>query len=155
MKVCVCGDSHGNKDGLKRMLELEKPDGLLFCGDGLTDLRGLDLPEKTLKVKGNCDFFSDEPLFREFAWEGVRIIMAHGHEFGVKQTTYSYLSEAYARNAAVALYGHTHYQQASSEGGVLLLNGGTMSVNSEYYALLYLENGKADCQLKRLPQFKR
>lgn len=150
MKVCVCSDSHGNRDGLKRMLELEKPDALLFCGDGIDDFKGLELPERTLFVKGNCDFMCDEPIMREFVLEGVKIIMTHGHKYSVKTTTDIYLSEAFARDANVALYGHTHFQQASYNNGVLLLNGGTMSKNSGYYAILELENGKYDCQLKRL-----
>lgn len=153
MKVCVCSDSHGNAEGLKRMLDSEKPDALLFCGDGIDDLKGLTLPEISLFVKGNCDFMCDEPLQREFVLEGVRIIMTHGHKYSVKTTTDLYLSEALAKDAAVALYGHTHYQQASYHGGVLLLNGGTMSKNSGYYAILELEKGKYDCQLKRLPPF--
>lgn len=150
MKVCVCSDSHGNRDGLKRILELEKPDALLFCGDGIDDFKGLELPERALFVKGNCDFMCDEPIMREFVLEGVKIIMTHGHKYSVKTTIDIYLSEAFARDANVALFGHTHFQQASYNNGVLLLNGGTMSKNSGYYAILELENGKYDCQLKRL-----
>lgn len=132
------------------MLERENPDGLLFCGDGIDDFSGLALPQHTLFVKGNCDPFCSEPVFREFTWQGVKIIMAHGHRYSVKTTTDIYLSEAFAKGAAVALYGHTHIQKAEYSGGVLMLNGGTMSRHNEYYGLLYLENGVFDCQLKRM-----
>lgn len=151
MKICVCSDSHGNRDGLRAMLELEQPQGLLFCGDGLEDLKGLPLPEKVYAVKGNCDYFSDQPELREFVWEGVRVLMAHGHRYAVKRTEDVYLSEAFGRGAQVALYGHTHFQRASFHGGVLLLNPGSMSRYQACYAILTLENGFYDCSLQRMP----
>ncbi|MBR5284543.1 MAG: YfcE family phosphodiesterase [Clostridia bacterium] len=154
MKICVCSDSHGNTHGLRIMLEQEKPDGLLFCGDGIEDFKGLPLPAKWAMVKGNNDFFCDDPGLYEDVWEGVRFMMVHGHRHSVKYTEDSVLSEAFGRSVQVALYGHTHYQKASWHGGVLLLNPGTMSRHNEYYAVLTFENGMADCQLKRLmPRF--
>ena len=154
MKICVCSDSHGNTHGLRIMLEQEKPDGLLFCGDGLDDLRDLPLPQKWAAVRGNCDYFCDQPDLYMDVWEGVRFLMVHGHRYSVKRTEDIYLSEAFGREAKVALYGHTHYQKASWHGGLLLLNPGTMSRHNEYYAVLTLENGNVDCELKRLmPRF--
>lgn len=150
MKICVCSDSHGNIEGIRRMLETEKPDGLLFCGDGIADFSTLELPEKTMFVSGNCDAFCDEPIFREFVWDNVRIIMAHGHRYSVKRTEDIYLSEALAHEANVAVYGHTHIQKASYSCGVLMLNPGTLSRNNGYYALLYLKNGVFDCRIMKL-----
>ena len=133
-----------------RLLALEKPDGLLFCGDGVDDFGGVTLPAKTMFVAGNCDFFSKEPLTRELVWEGVRIFMTHGHRYMVKRTTDVLLSEGYARDAQVVLYGHTHMQSAEYHGGLLLLNPGTMSRYNQYYAILTLTNGVYDCELKQL-----
>lgn len=151
MKICVCSDSHGNREGLRAMLELEQPQGLLFCGDGLEDFKGLPLPEKTCMVKGNCDYFSDQPELLTFTWEGVQVLMAHGHRFAVKRTKDVYLSEAFGRDARVALFGHTHQQHAACHGNVLMLNPGTMSRHQEYYAILTLKYGMCDCSLRRLP----
>lgn len=150
MKICVCSDSHGNRSGLEVLLREEKPDALLFCGDGIEDFRGLQLPTRCAMVKGNNDFFCDAPNLYEDVWEGVRFVMVHGHRHSVKYTEDSVLSEAYGRGVQVALYGHTHYQKASWQGGVLLLNPGTMSRHNEYYAVLTFKNGTCDCQLKRL-----
>ncbi|MBQ2650919.1 MAG: YfcE family phosphodiesterase [Clostridia bacterium] len=155
MKICVCSDSHGNKHGIRIMLEQEQPDALLFCGDGLDDLKGQKLPGKWAAVKGNCDYFCSEPDLYQDNWAGVELLMVHGHRYSVKRTEDIYLSEAFGRGAKVALYGHTHYQKASWHAGVLLLNPGTMSRYNEYYAVLTFENGMCtDCQLKRLmPRF--
>jgi len=149
MKICVCSDSHGNREGLAKMLKIEKPDALIFCGDGVDDFKGLALPQKTLFVRGNCDYFCQEPDFIEVVWEGVKIIASHGHRFAVKRTLDVYLSEAFGRGAKVALYGHNHIQHASYHAGVLMLNGGTMSRFNEFYAVLEVNNGTYDCSLKR------
>ncbi len=154
MKICVCSDSHGNKHGIRIMLEQERPDGLLFCGDGVEDLKGQVLPARRAAVKGNNDYFCDEPGLYEDVWEGVRFMMVHGHRHSVKYTEDSLLSEAFGRGVQVVLYGHTHYQKAAWHAGVLLLNPGTMSRHNEYYAVLTLEKGTVDCTLKRLmPRF--
>lgn len=152
IKICVCSDSHGNREGLKRMIELEKPDMVYFCGDGVGDIEGLLPPDRILAVRGNCDPLCPEPIIRETVCGGVRIVMTHGHRYSVKTTEDIFLSEALGRDAQVALYGHTHRQKASYIAGILLLNGGTMSSYNEYYALLMIENGVYDCCLKRLAQ---
>ncbi len=150
MKICVCSDSHGNSQGIKRMLLLEKPDGLIFCGDGLDDIKGIKVPDIFCAVRGNCDFFCKAPDIVDTVLAGVHIIASHGHRYAVKNTKDIYLSEAFAREAKVAVFGHTHAQVAEYHAGVLLLNPGTMSRYNEYYALLFLENGVCDCRLERL-----
>ena len=92
IKICVCSDSHGNREGLKRMIELEKPDMVYFCGDGVGDIEGLLPPDRILAVRGNCDPLCPEPIIRETVCGGVRIVMTHGHRYSVKKTEDIYLS---------------------------------------------------------------
>ena len=61
-----------------------------------------------MAVRGNCDFLCDYPAEGIFSYEGVRILMLHGHTRNVKHGTAAL--EAYARVQGVdlILYGHTH-----------------------------------------------
>ncbi len=90
-----------------------RPRMVLFLGDGVRDLApllgdGMDY----YAVAGNCDgstvFPVDEPLVRTVVAEGCRIVMMHGHTFGVKYGERDAIRYAVEQNADVLLYGHTH-----------------------------------------------
>ena len=121
MEILVCSDSHGNKANLLRLVK-DHPAAthLLFCGDGVKDLSVVAecFPRLIiLPVAGNCDGFfvtEDVPRERLFTLGGVRILMMHGHLYGVKSGVGAALSYAKAQGADVLLFGHTHLPYAES-----------------------------------------
>lgn len=152
MKVCVCSDSHGNAANMDKMLLRETPAVLLFLGDGLRDLRGLTLPQgcRVHAVSGNCDFGASEPELRLLSLEGVRILMMHGHRAAVKASLFRLDLLAQENRADIALYGHTHRQNAQWSEQRLLLCPGSVGSALCSYALLDVQGGRFSFELKNL-----
>jgi hypothetical protein len=113
-KILVFSDSHGRRSGITAAIK-SHPDAsmALFLGDGLEDFAkatdGTDL--KTVRVRGNCDFFLSDKSVRDveaLSVENVSIMMTHGHLFGVKSDIGTALDKAAEAGVDIFLYGHTH-----------------------------------------------
>lgn len=141
MKICVCSDSHGNQDGLQEIIQREKPETILFLGDGQRDWEHVDLPLGTVfaAVCGNCDWMSQEPAFRVMEFFEKRFFLTHGHLYHAKQGLWGLLDQARRHKAHLVLYGHTHRQRLDQEAGCLFLCPGSMSVGSQQYAMVIIE----------------
>ena len=116
MNILVISDSHGHRDRIKEVLErqIKRPDALIFLGDGLSDVDWCDTSGIALfKVRGNCDsvFLNDmtnAPDEQIINLDGIRIMMTHGHNYGVKSTLTPLMNAAARNKADVLLFGHTH-----------------------------------------------
>jgi putative phosphoesterase len=123
MTLLILSDSHGRPDHIREAIRRVKPDGILFAGDGLRDLTACDLPAPPegcplWAVSGNCDWLHSpliiggslfEALEEELiTWEGIRILLMHGHRHGVKGGPGQAIACALSRNADVLVFGHTH-----------------------------------------------
>lgn len=108
LTLLVASDTHGDYARLLEAVKRAKPDMLLFLGDGLRDVRALDVAFPVRAVKGNCDWLGDEPLSRVEEIGGYRIFMTHGHREGVKYQLDAAIAAAAEREADVLLFGHTH-----------------------------------------------
>ena len=114
MEILIFSDSHGRVEGMKQAIarQIKRPELILHLGDGAGDLEYLStrgIP--TLSVRGNCDLFTVEgfvPEERTLDELGHRILMVHGHRYGVKGGVGALLSHAAELGADVVLYGHTH-----------------------------------------------
>ena len=144
MKVLVISDSHQKLDTLIKIYEYEKPEVVICAGDHSRDGEELSFvcpDSKYYIVRGNCDIFDrrydDEMIFE---LEGFRILLAHGHEYGVK---YSYTSiEERGRNLEcdIVIFGHTHIQYLVSKNGITLFNPG--AVYGREYGILEIDGEK-------------
>lgn len=152
MKVCICADSHGNVTGLQTMLDLERPQVLLFLGDGERDFRAVDLPSGTVMyaVAGNCDFMSMEPLWRKIQLEGVKIFLTHGHYYGVKSGPERLLERAADEEVQLVVHGHTHRVDLQTENGITLLCPGSLGVQTGNYAVVEIQDDRFSVELKEL-----
>ena len=153
-KIVVFSDSHGSYDEMDIVLLEEKPDMIIFLGDGERDIDYLqciydDL--KVLAVRGNCDMFSDLPAFLDCSVQGVRIFATHGHLYEVKHDrTLSVLKrEGKKYKADVILFGHTHEPYYEVSKGVMLMNPGTIGEGSSLsYGIICIENRSARGEIK-------
>ncbi len=112
MQFLIFSDSHGRPEKLKEALSrTHRCDGVFFLGDGVKDLAYCDI-ECLYAVSGNCDYFSfdrDEfPDKRVVTVGGKRILMTHGHKYGVKSGLGSLIYAAIEEDADIVLFGHTH-----------------------------------------------
>lgn len=156
MTILALSDSHGSGDLVRRALQRAerggKPDALVFAGDGLEDV----LPWKGfcalfLPVRGNWDgdAVPGVPAERTETLGGVRFLIAHGNGYHVKSSTAWLAARAGETGAGVAVYGHTHRQEANWSGGILLVNPGALC-RGEYAMLRIREGGLVEPELLRL-----
>lgn len=110
MELLILSDTHGKRGRVREVLEKTKSDAVLFLGDGLRDMESADLACPLYAVRGNCDFtlFADAPDERLEVFGGVRVLMMHGHRYGIKSGPGAALAAAMQQRADVLLYGHVH-----------------------------------------------
>ena len=131
MKILVMSDSHGRSDLVQKCIE-QHPDShaVLFLGDVLLDMRGLDIkyPDRQFFcVRGNCDFDTDVPLERLVTLQGTGILMTHGHAHGIYRGLDALIACARTKGAKIALFGHTHVPYNQYHEGIYVLNPGSLS----------------------------
>lgn len=149
MRVGVFSDSHGDKEALRQALKKAGPlDAAVFLGDYAWDASVfLDEGIPTCTVRGNNDFRSDAPEEALISLGGVSIYCTHGHRFGVYYSLNKLYYRAREQNADIALFGHTHMPLLDNNGGLILLNPGSVSLPrgrfAPTFALLEIKNGVA------------
>ncbi len=132
MKILVFSDSHGRTLDMYGLIETEAPDAVIHLGDhyeDACDLRRSYPNMPVYAVRGNNDFEPDAPLFSVIAPEGVRMYLTHGHRDRVGWSDTGLVSAHAADNGCtLALYGHTHLRNDVTEGGVRVMNPGSISM---------------------------
>lgn len=130
MRILVISDTHGNVRRLGSVLSEHRDiENVLFLGDGTVDItRAPEAKEHTVyTVFGNCDIGDfDSPLSRLLEFCGKKIFMCHGHEYRVKWGLGSLIAAANAREADIALYGHTHEPFCEYVNGLYVINPGSL-----------------------------
>lgn len=156
MEYLVFSDSHGHSSSMQSILAAHPgAKGVFFCGDGLRDLIGLEAAfpgVPVYAVRGNCDFGAAAdgvPTERLLCFEGVRILLLHGHLYGVKSGLGVALSHAAEAGADILLYGHTHSPAEKTEQVgekyITLANPGSIGRAPDgkiHYGVLTLQNGQ-------------
>ena len=131
MSALIVSDTHGYDKNLVNLLKrIGNLDALIHCGDGeghegyFTQL--VDCP--LYMVRGNNDFFSNLEREIEFEIDGYKILLTHGHYYGVSMGTDWLAEEARERKADIVMYGHTHRPDFQEEAGLIILNPGSLSL---------------------------
>ena len=90
MKVLVLSDSHGNIFNMIQAVEREAPRMVFHLGDCWRDGERLRdrFPELPFEqVYGNCDYFRGSREAEKLLYlEDKRVLLCHGHTYGVKQS---------------------------------------------------------------------
>ena len=150
MKILVLSDSHGNLENMVRAVEAEQPRMLLHLGDCWQDAERLHdcFPDlEYYQVPGNCDFRSTEPTERLLFLEDFRILLCHGHTYGVKQSLLRAGYEAEMQNLDLFLFGHTHNPMVDRRGKTWFLNPGSIGDHIRpTYGVVIIEPGRLDAR---------
>lgn len=163
MKVLVVSDTHGKSQRLDEVISRERPfDAFIHCGDveGQEDYLQAALECPVYIVAGNNDFFSDLDRELEVELNGVRMMVTHGHNYGVSLDLSGLMEEVASRAIPLALFGHTHRPVICERNGVTVINPGSLSYPRQEgrkpsYAVLSIENeGKFSCEIKFLGKEK-
>ena len=148
MKILVLSDSHGAIEPMERAVERTDPHLILHLGDCWRDGEKLQgrFPKIPLQqVPGNCDFRSDQPAERLLCLEDFRILMCHGHTYGVKQSLTAAGFAAEEQDLDLFLFGHTHHPLVDRRGKTLFLNPGSIGEwRRPTYGVITISGGKLD-----------
>lgn len=158
MKVLIVSDTHGKREALERVIQEESFDALVHCGD----LEGqesyleeaVDCP--VYMVAGNNDFFSNLDREMEIELGGTRVMITHGHYYGVSIDLGELMDEARSREVPVVLFGHTHRPVISERHGVTAVNPGSLAYPRQkgrepsYVVLTISSDGKFHFEIKYL-----
>ena len=131
MKVLIVSDTHGMDKNFEKVIMREAPvDVVIHCGDieGSEDYYEVLCECQTYFVRGNCDLSS--PLSSEIVFElcGYRIMVTHGHYYGVSMGLDWLMEDARERKVDIVMYGHTHRPDLQEEDGLIVLNPGSLSL---------------------------
>ena len=150
MKILIVSDTHGRDENLEKAVYREEPfDYLIHCGD----VEGREIFIEALVdcpcciVSGNNDFFSDLPREEIIDLAGKKILVTHGHTYGVSGGTDGIVEAARARGCKAVLFGHTHYPEIEMQEGILVINPGSLTFPRQRgrkfsYAVMEAEEGK-------------
>ena len=154
MKILVMSDMHGLISYGERIIEKEKPDEVIFLGDGLRDMKRSAAFFKNIRfhyVKGNCDFY-DAPEKQQIKLGGKNIFFTHGHLFNVKMerelryiTLRSYTASL---GAQIVLFGHTHQPDLVYADGMCMMNPGAVMAGK--YGVLEINGESIRPELRSL-----
>ena len=148
-------DTHGDVQNYTRLLELTKDaDMYAHLGDYVRD--GGKLKEfsrrQTFIIKGNGDF-SGGQIEATVNLGGVKILLTHGHKYGVKSRLDALMYRALELDCGAAVYGHTHIPDITCQNGVYLICPGTLSgagTRMCTYACIRWENGRLQPVIHRI-----
>ena len=153
MKIVVFSDSHRELENMKKVVRLEKPDTVIHLGDHDADaeLLGREFPSlPIIKVRGNCDGWSDTPLTLTVVLGGVRFFLCHGHTFGVKGGILRAFYAAEENKADILCFGHTHEAYLDeSDPKITVMNPGAVGYSWwPSYGLIELSGGRRSLEIK-------
>ena len=152
MKILVFSDSHRCRWEMLEAIEREKPDTVIHLGDLQSDAEeiGYACPMLPLiSVPGNCDGWTRDPLEKCIDFDGVRVLLSHGHIWGVKGGYERAIQAARQAEARVLLFGHTHRRECMEREGLWLLNPGAARSG---YGVLEIRDGRVACRVEDAPQ---
>ncbi len=132
MKILVVSDTHRKDGNLRYVIEQQKPiDMLIHLGDA--EGSEMFIPDwvgpgcRMEMILGNNDFFSLLDKEREIVLGRHRVLLTHGHYYGVSIGPEGLADEARSRGCDVAMFGHTHKPYLNVIGDVTVLNPGSLS----------------------------
>lgn len=129
MRILVVSDTHGNDHLLfKAHQRAGAVDAVIHAGDGEQDALLLEqiTHETVWRVAGNCDHGSLAPQERLITLGGRRLLITHGHLYQVKNGLELLVAHGKRSQADVVLFGHTHQALTEQQGGMYLINPGTL-----------------------------
>lgn len=130
MKVLICSDSHTRLDYFQKVMELEKPELVIFAGDHSTDAIEMSYVYSNIQfviVRGNTDYYDNETKdIQKFHLNEKVFLLTHGHLHGVKMHLNELEKFAKSENTDICIFGHTHREFQMEKDGIIYLNPGAL-----------------------------
>ena len=126
MRVIICSDSHGRLEYFQKMMDIEKPDVVVFAGDHSTDAIDMSYvyPDVTFHiVRGNTDFI-------DYSTEDELV-------FTIKMYMDDIVKKKKKKKADICIFGHTHREYIEEKNKIKFINPGALQ-DKKY--ILWAEN---------------
>ena len=150
MRILVLSDSHGDVDNMARAVEQTNPELIFHLGDGWRDVEELRMlyPRISIEqVPGNCDFRPNEPMERLLFPADRRVLLCHGHTYGVKSSLLTAGLTAEEQNLDLFCFGHTHQPLIDRRGKTWFVNPGSIGdYRRPTYAIVTIVNGELNAR---------
>lgn len=131
MKILIISDTHGRNLEVLKVIERVSPiDLLIHLGDiegGEEYIRSL-VDCKVEMVSGNNDFFNGLPKEKLIHVGKYKIMLNHGHRYGVNYGSASIKEAAARQGANIVMFGHTHIPLIDLSGKVWAINPGSLAL---------------------------
>lgn len=140
-RIVILSDTHKNKEAIEKILPIMiESDYVIHLGDYSYDMKEYaeKLSGKLITVDGNCDFFSSGSDELVVEIENVKILICHGHKYGVKGSLERITAKARSEKVNLALFGHTHHSLSDYREGIKLINPGCMNKYTPVKSYCYL-----------------
>ncbi len=127
MKLLIFSDNHRDRDSVKELLQKNpNMDRIFSLGD--SEMREHELSALGIVgVRGNYPFEPDFPYELTFDFDGIRILLTHGHKYNVKWGITALMQKAYYENIQIVCFGHTHSIYLKELNDTIFLNPGSLS----------------------------
>ena len=141
-RFLVISDSHNVRLPMEELYKQYPVDGIIHLGDHIADARWMR--ERTnghpvYMVRGNCDGFDGGMEEQILEVGGVKLLLCHGHRYGVKRGFSSLVAAGAHAGVQAILFGHTHSPYLEKRDGILLMNPGALSSPFRYFGILEIE----------------
>ncbi|NLD87727.1 MAG: YfcE family phosphodiesterase [Clostridiales bacterium] len=150
MVIVIFSDSHGYREDMRAIISYLRPDAVFHLGDDVQDAKVISslFPKLIVEsVAGNSlsDVMSGEKKTKYVEYEGIRMMLTHGHDYRVKYTAGILADAARENNANIAFFGHSHEAFDETIQGVRCVNPGAMMVSYQAprsYAVLKCDKNR-------------
>lgn len=158
LRIGVVSDSHEDEGRLfLAARRLGRLDVLCFLGDVVGDAEYLQTQLGLLgrsavcyTVRGNNDFASAYPAELTVELMGRKLLLTHGHLWGVKMGLGRLAYHAQESHADIVLFGHTHVPYSGYDRNIFFLNPGAASYRRPTCAVLTLTAEKLELEMLQL-----
>lgn len=143
-RIILISDSHGSSYNILQVINMHRTAyALIHLGDGISDLEQLDNNsiKIIIKIKGNCDYFSNSPDYLIEEINNRRLYITHGYKENVKYSDIQLSEKATRTNSDLVVFGHTHKQKAEYINGIWYVNPGSIRYG-EYALIDITDNGQ-------------
>ncbi|MBS9775854.1 MAG: YfcE family phosphodiesterase [Fusobacterium sp.] len=151
-KILVLSDSHGHFEKILKIYEMEKPDIVIFSGDGIEDIENFMYIYENINcyaVRGNCDFFSKFKDEEIFTIENHNFFLTHGHLYDVKYSLENIKNILKKTEVNIIIYGHTHRENLEKvEENKFIFNAGALKDNK--YGIILIDKQKIEFINKKI-----
>lgn len=130
MRIGVVSDTHGKPEFLRKALEqMGHIDLLIHAGDHYRDALNISKETgiKVIAVAGNCDPGSGGPEEQVMELEGRRIMVTHGHLYGVKSGHERLVQLLREGRYDLVIFGHSHESELTVLPQGYLMNPGSLA----------------------------